>query len=80
MDNSREYYVIDRIESGRVLVQSLADGEVFIVEKDIFNEDPLEGNVLYIEEGRFITDHESTQERKKSLNQRMNRLFERKKK
>ena len=80
MENAREYYVIDRIESARVMVQSLSTGEVFAVEKAIFDESPKEGNALFLEGGRFITDADYTTERKKSLNADMHRLFNRKKK
>ena len=80
MENDKEYFVIDRIESSRIVVQSLLTGEVFGVEKDIFVDNPKEGNALFLSEGCFISDPEYTFERKKSLHKDMRRLFNRKKK
>ena len=80
MEVKKEYYVIDRIESSRVVVQSLATGEVFVVEKDIFTDRPKEGNTLFLEDGCFVVDEEYTLARKKSLHTDMHRLFNRKKK
>ena len=80
MENDKEYFVIDRIESSRVVVQSLLTGEVFGVEKDIFLDSPKEGNALFLSDGRFMIDPEYTFERKKSLHTDMHRLFNRKKK
>ena len=80
MESDKEYFVIDRIESSRVVVQSLLTGEVFGVEKDIFIDSPREGNALFLLDGCFMSDPDFTFERKRSLHKDMRRLFNRKKK
>jgi len=78
-NNDKEYFVIDRIESSRVVLQSLFTGEVFVVEKDIFVDKPKEGDTMFLENGLFVTDDNYTLERKKSLHEDMHRLFNRRK-
>ena len=80
METDKEYFVIDRIECSRVVVQSLLTGEVFGVEKDIFIDSPKEGNALFLLDGCFKSDPDFTFERKKSLHKNMQRLFKRNKK
>ncbi|MDR2898707.1 MAG: DUF3006 domain-containing protein [Clostridiales bacterium] len=77
--SAREFFVIDRFEGALVTLQSLADGETFVVGRDMFFDKPVEGNVIYIENGLFMVDVCKTQERKERLNIRVKNLFGRKK-
>jgi pyruvate kinase len=77
--SAREFFVIDRFEGTFVTLQSLTDGETFVVSRDMFFDKPVEGDVIYIENGQFNVDADKTQERKERLNVRVKGLFGRKK-
>ena len=68
-------YVIDRIESGIAICESLETEANLEVAVDDLPHGAKEGDVIRKVEGNYIIDSELTRQRKTELSTRLNRLF-----
>ncbi len=73
--NNTEYFVIDRIEDGRIAVLEREDRSHFSLLLEELCPHVKEGDVLYQKNGCFWLDREETERRREKAVERSRRLF-----
>lgn len=75
-ERNTEYFVIDRIEDGRIAVLEREDRTHFSLLLEELCPNVKEGDVLYQKNGSFWLDRDETERRREAAAQRSRRLFE----
>lgn len=66
---------VDRFEEHKVVVE-MDDGEMEVFERSLFPEDLQEGDVVILENGRFIVDEKETKKRKQYIESMFKKLID----
>jgi hypothetical protein len=70
------HYVVDRIESGIAVCNSLTTGEDMEIKASELPAKTKEGDIIAETDGKYIFDKELTEKRRADLKARMDRLFD----
>ena len=74
---AKSTYAVDRIEGSTVICECLQTGKSITIDRKHLPFKVKEGDILRKNDEGFVLDEAQTQQRKKRLTARMNRLFER---
>ena len=68
-------YVVDRVEGKIAVCNDLLSGENIDIDKLMLPKEVKEGDVIVEDKGKLVIDKTLTLERYKNINERMNKLF-----
>jgi len=69
-------YIVDRIEAGIAVLESINDKEVIEVSKRSLPKGIREGHILQENGGAYAIDYEMTKQRQAQIKARMKRIFD----
>lgn len=69
-----EIFVVDRIEGEYIILED-SNGEILSLKKEMFKEQPSEGDCLRKENNYFIIDKNETEKRKEKILKRMKGMW-----
>lgn len=69
-----DMYTVDRIEDNIVVLENRKSGEIEDIEKKLFPSNIKEGDIVFLENGKYIIDEVKTREVKNNIRDRFNKL------
>lgn len=69
-----DMYTVDRIEDNIVVLENRKSGKIEDLEKELFPSNIKEGDIVFLENGKYVIDEAKTREVKNNIRDRFNKL------